>query len=119
VAVAGDGVQALVRLCFDLALPPGGTVLLEEPEAYQHPKAIYQSARAIVAAARRGVQVVLATHSLELMDAILGELRDEELDAPAFFSVHGLYLRDGELGQVRYDGRRTLRARERIGEDLR
>ncbi len=115
VAVAGDGIQGLVRVCFELALPPGGTALLEEPEASQHPRALRQTARAIVAAVRRDVQVVLSTHSLDLLDALLLEL-GEDLSP---LSLHHLALVEGQLKSSRYEGSEVAFARQTVGEDLR
>jgi predicted ATPase len=115
VALAGDGIQSLVRICFELALPAGSMALLEEPEASQHPRALRQTARAISAAVKRGVQVVLSTHSLDLLDALLLEL-DDDLSP---LSVHHLALRDGALRSTRYDGSEAAFAREAAGEDLR
>jgi energy-coupling factor transporter ATP-binding protein EcfA2 len=93
VALAGDGIQGLARLCFELALPAGSTALLEEPEASQHPRAVRQSARAVVAAVRRGVQVILSTHSLELLDALLHEVGDQQ----SLLSLHHLALMDNSM----------------------
>ncbi|MDI1452145.1 ATP-binding protein [Polyangium sp. 6x1] len=115
VALAGDGIQSLVRICFELAVPPGGTALLEEPEASQHPRALRRTARAILAAVQRGVQVVLSTHSLDLLDALLLEC-GEDLSP---LSVFHLALRDGELRSTRYEGAEAAFAREAAGEDLR
>ena len=69
--LAGDGIQSLLRLSLELAASGGGVALLEEPEVHQHPDAIRQSAKAILAALRRKIQVILTTHSLELIDALL------------------------------------------------
>jgi predicted ATPase len=115
VAVAGDGIQTLVQVCFALAQLPGTTVLLEEPEATQHPRSIYQSGRAIAAAVKRGVQVILSTHSLDLIDALRAELGD---DLPKL-TVHHLACPDGALSVVRYSGSEVAIARDTIGEDLR
>ncbi|WP_170319897.1 AAA family ATPase [Polyangium spumosum] len=115
VALAGDGVQSLVRICFELASPAGSTALLEEPEASQHPRALRQTARAIRAAVQRGVQVVLSTHSLDLLDALLLEF---EAERPALTVFH-LALHDGELRSTRYEGAEAAFAREGVGEDLR
>jgi len=115
-ARAGDGIQALLRLCFELSLRPGGTALIEEPEVHQHPRALFQSARALVAAAQRGIQVILTTHSLELVDLLRSELDDDRRD---WLSVHNLAKVDGELRAVRYSGAEVALARESIGEDLR
>lgn len=117
VALAGDGIQALLRLSLELAVSPGGTVLLEEPEVHQHPAAIRQSARAIQAAVRRGVQVILTTHSLELIDALLAEA---ETDADVEkMSVYGLSLDEGVLKSYRLAGSEVEFARSKIGDDLR
>jgi AAA15 family ATPase/GTPase len=40
---------------------------------------IRQSAKIIAAAVQRNVQVILTTHSLELIDALLGEAKDRDL----------------------------------------
>lgn len=117
VALAGDGIQALLRLCLELAVSPGGTVLLEEPEVHQHPAAIRQSARAIQAAVRRGVQVILTTHSLELIDALLAEA---ETDADiAKMSVYRLRLDNGLLKSSCVGGEDIAFSRVEIGDDLR
>ena len=116
VALAGDGIRGLVRVCLELANKPEGSVLLEEPEANQHPGAIRQSARAIVASVRRGVQVILSTHSLELIDALLAELEDDELP---LLSLYRLKLADGVLSKSRLEGSSVLRSRGEIGDDLR
>jgi predicted ATPase len=115
VALSGDGIQTLVQVCFALAQAPGGRVLLEEPEANQHPRSIYQAARAVVAAVRRGVQVILSTHSLELIDALRAELAQDL----SLLSVHHLACPGGALSVVRYSGSEVALARDAIGEDLR
>jgi hypothetical protein len=116
VALAGDGIQSLVRLCIELGALTGGTALLEEPEAHQHPRAVYQSARAITAAVRRNIQVILTTHSLELIDALLGELKDDEIDQLSVFRIGNA---QGALKVSRYAGTDVAFARQEIGEDLR
>lgn len=115
VAIAGDGIQTLVQVSLAVAQRPGSTVLLEEPEATQHPRSLYESARAIVAAVRRGVQVILSTHSLDLVDMLRTHL-DEDLPK---LSVHHLACLNGELSVVRYSGAEVALARDAIGEDLR
>jgi predicted ATPase len=77
-----------------MAIVPEGLILLEEPEVYQHPKALWQTALAILANVRRGVQVVVTTHSLELIDAILAEASEDDLEGMAVFN---LLLEDGKL----------------------
>jgi hypothetical protein len=114
--LAGDGIQSLLRLALELAAAPGGVALIEEPETHEHPGAIRQSAKAIVAAVRRGVQVVVSTHSLELIDALLVELRADEIGK---LSLQRLKLVDGVLRTSRLDGEDVSLSRGDIGDDLR
>lgn len=117
VALAGDGVQTLLRLSLVLASRRGGVVLMEEPEVHQHPGSIRQSARAILAAVRRDIQVVLTTHSLELIDALLvGEASDEDLERIAVYRVQ---LEDGVLKSSRLQGTEAAFALAQIDDDLR
>ena len=115
-SLAGDGIQSLLRLSLELAASGGGVALLEEPEVHQHPGAIRRSARAILAAVRRGIQVVLTTHSLELIDALLAESSDQDLDR---LSLYRLQLQDGVLTSSRLPGRDIAFARSEIEDDLR
>jgi hypothetical protein len=91
-ALAGDGIRLLLHLTFELATRPGGLLLLEEPEVHMHPGAIRLSARAILAAMRRRIQIVLSTHSLELIDALVGESSQDDL---AQISLYRLQLQAG------------------------
>jgi energy-coupling factor transporter ATP-binding protein EcfA2 len=114
--LAGDGIALLLRLCFELATRAGGVVLMEEPEVHMHPAAIRQSARAILAAVRRKIQIILSTHSLELIDALLAESSDEDLSQ---FSLYRLQLQDGVLKSSRLAGPEIAFARRTIEDDLR
>jgi hypothetical protein len=115
-ALAGDGIRLLLHLTFELATRPGGLVLMEEPEVHMHPGAIRQCARAILAAVRRQVQVVLSTHSLELIDALVGESSDVDL---AQLSLYRLQLQAGNLQSSRLPGPQVAFARTEIQDDLR
>ena len=115
VALAGDGIRLLLRQSLELAAPSGGLVLLEEPEVHLHPAAIRQSASAMLAAVRRGIQVILTTHSLDLIDALLGSAGDD-LDRIALYR---LQLVSGELKSRRLGGREAAVARAQIEDDLR
>ena len=117
VVAAGDGIHALLLLSLELAVRSGGAVLLEEPEAHLHPGAIREAARAIWTAVRRGVQVFVSTHSLELIDALLAAtVTDTELDN---LSVYRLLLEAGVLRKSRIAGPDVAFMRSTIEEDLR
>ena len=91
--------------------------MLEEPEVHQHPGALRQSAKAIWAAIRRGIQVVISTHSLEFIDTLLSEVQtQEELDE---MSVFRLLLKEGCLSSSRIAGSDIAFSRTEIGDDLR
>jgi len=116
VTLAGDGIHAFLRLSLELASLDARLVLLEEPEVHQHPAAIRQAARAIVNAVRDGIQVVLTTHSLELIDAFLAESSSEDVERLSLFKLD---LHEGKLISVRVPGSDVAFARGQIEEDLR
>lgn len=115
-ALTGDGVRVLLQQSLELAAPAGGVMLLEEPEVHLHPGAIRQSARAMLAAVARGIQVILTTHSLELIDSLLSEAKVEELSKLSFYR---LQLQEGILKSFRHTGTEASRARTLIEDDLR
>ena len=115
-ALAGDGIHSLLRISLELAARPNGVVLLEEPEVHQHPGAIRQTIRVILAAVRRNIQVVLTTHSLELIDALLAESSDEDLEKLALYRME---LDDGRLISARMTGPEVAFSRIEIENDLR
>jgi hypothetical protein len=114
--LAGDGIQSFVQLALETAVAPEGLVLVEEPEVYQHPRAIWANARGLLANVRRGVQIVLTTHSLELIDALLAEATPEDLEKMALFNLR---LDDGALMAARRDGDDITFARRELENDLR
>lgn len=116
VGLAGDGVQSFIQLALELSALAGGLALIEEPEVYQHPRAIHRTARVLLAAMRRNVQIVLSTHSLELIDALLDAASDEDLERLALFNLR---LDDGELHASRYAGQDIAFNRDVVANDLR
>ena len=116
-SMAGDGVRAVARLALELAALPNGLALLEEPEVHQHPGALKLSASTIVASVKRGLQVVVATHSLELIDELLlAAKKSEMLDK---LTVQNLRLTGGVLSSTRFEGPESDRIRNVIGTELR
>jgi energy-coupling factor transporter ATP-binding protein EcfA2 len=116
-SVSGDGIRGLARLCLELAAHAGGVVLLEEPEVHQHPRSLKMSAKAIIAAVKRGIQVVLATHSLELIDFLVEAAESE--GQLGELSVQRLLLNDGVLDAKRFPGDQTKRIRGELELELR
>lgn len=114
VSLAGDGIAMLVRLCCELAAAEAETILIDEPEAHQHPASLRQGAKAMVAALDQGLQLILATHSLELIDLLVDECQNKQC-----MSLFRLGLDDGELVSSRFDGEDVHSARKEIEEDLR
>lgn len=115
VSLSGDGIQALLQSILQLSLiPQDGLALVEEPEVFLHPRAIHVFAEAIVGAVAQGIQVVLTTHSLELIDAILGKCDDDSL-----LSLFNLRLVDGELQSTLPQGAEMRFVRNQIEDDLR
>jgi len=115
-ALAGDGIHSLLCTALELTSTTNGAVLFEEPEVHQHPGAIRQAMRAILAAVRRDIQVILTTHSLELIDCLLAESSDEDLER---LSLYRLQLDDGGLVSHRMSGPEVSFARTQIENDLR
>ncbi|WP_437767785.1 AAA family ATPase [Sorangium sp. So ce281] len=116
VAGAGSGIYALVRLALELAALPGGLVLVEEPEIHQHPAGIHRTARVLHAATRRDIQVVVSTHSLELIDSLVATATQEDLDR---LCVMRVVLDRGMLRSSRFPGPMIATARRELDEDLR
>lgn len=115
-ALSGDGIHSLLRVCLELAAGPNEVVLLEEPETHQHPAAMHQTVRGILAAVRRGAQVIFTTHSMELIDSFVAQSDESDLDKLSLFR---LGLHEGKLISVRVPGKDVAFARGEIERDLR
>jgi energy-coupling factor transporter ATP-binding protein EcfA2 len=106
---AGDGVEAALRIAMELAPVASGVVLLEEPEVFQHPRLLRTTARLLHAAAQRGIQVILTTHSQELIAALVEE---DPSGQAASVGVFVLRLDQATLWSARHVGDDLVRARE-------
>jgi energy-coupling factor transporter ATP-binding protein EcfA2 len=117
VGLAGDGIQVLTRVCLELAGAPGGLVLLEEPEAHQHPRSLMTMSLAITETLKRNVQVVLSTHSLDLIRFLIEHAKKtSQLDSLAVFQLR---LDEGKLIWSRIPGADAEVRLESMGDDLR
>ncbi len=81
-----------------------------------HPAAVQLSAQAIVTACQRGVQMILSTHSLELLDALIAAHDGGSLDE---MTVCRTRLERGELVTHSVSGSDLDLARNQIESDLR
>lgn len=62
-----------------LSLPPGGLVILENPEAHLHPRGQTLMGRLMAQAAAAGVQVIVETHSDHVLNGIRLAVRERQL----------------------------------------
>jgi hypothetical protein len=115
-ALAGSGLYSLVQTTLSLASVDKGLVLLEEPESFQHPASLYQTALGLVEGARRGLQIVITSHSEELIDSILTHLGRDEAERAVLFT---LALRNGSLLSSRRAGLELWEARLQRSQGVR
>lgn len=117
IGLAGDGIYVLTRVALELAACRSGVALLEEPEVHQYPRTLRRIAQAIVSAVARNVQVVVTTHSAELIRMLLGRAHDEGiLERAAVIKVR---LERGHLVSSNLDGRLAWETVDELGDDLR
>ena len=81
IADAGFGASQLLPILIQgLIAPEGGTMLLEQPEIHLHPKAQADLADFLVEVSRRGVGVIVETHSEHLLTRLRRRIAEESLD---------------------------------------
>ncbi len=114
---SGDGIAAMLQIAIEaVRVEKEGLILIEEPEVFLHPKGISVVAGLLVELMREGRQIVITTHSLELIDSLLG--RSDEVDR-ARMSLINLRPQDGAPKVVTWSGQEFDYIREKIGDDLR
>jgi len=95
IADVGFGVsQALPIIVALFAARPGQIVYLEQPEIHLHPNAQHKMARLLADAARRGVRVVVETHSSLLLTGIQTLVASGEL-SPELVKLHWFTRKSG------------------------
>jgi predicted ATPase len=114
--LAGDGLKRFLELAAAIFDTQNGVVLLEEPEAYQHPRYMTELVALLLNAAKSGTQIILSTHSIELIDLLL---HAPEAEGLAYPTVHRLRLVDGKLASVAIDRDKAISARDDLLQDLR
>ncbi len=118
VYLIGDGLRLALVYLMLLSVASDALLLLEEPELHQHPGLLELVAEAIVRShAQRRCQVVLSTHSLELIDLLIRKA--EKLGVSDSLIVHRLSLEQGKLNSVSYSAQEVKELREELEYDLR
>ncbi|MBL8679536.1 MAG: AAA family ATPase [Myxococcales bacterium] len=114
--LAGDGFKRFLALAAALFDGEDEVLALEEPESYLHPRYVRELVALLHAQVRKGKQVILCTHSHELIDQLL---TDEEGQPPIDATVHRLRLHEGELRSVAVSASDARLLRAELFEDLR
>ncbi|WP_027145805.1 DUF3696 domain-containing protein [Mesorhizobium sp. WSM3626] len=81
-----------------LATPPGGLVLIENPEAHLHPRGQTRIGELCARAAAAGVQVLVETHSDHLMDGVRIAVREGIIDPED--AIFHYFTRSGSKSSV-------------------
>lgn len=116
VYVAGDGFKRLLEIAANVCSVKDGVVLIEEPECFQHPRYLKELVAILRDSVASGNQVILSTHSIELIDQLLQPTAGSSSDWP---TVHRLRLTDNVLRSTTLSAEQALSAREDLMEDLR
>jgi len=88
IADVGIGVSQTLPVLVALHVAqPGQLVYIEQPEIHLHPKAQYKLAKPLVDAAKRGVRLVIETHSSLLLLGIQTLVAEGEID-PSLISLN-------------------------------
>ena len=112
-AAFGGGVRRVFEIGLLFAGVRGGVLLVDEFENAIHPEILVEFASLVQdLAAALDVQVFLATHSKEAVDAFVGDSR--RID-----EVVGYAINRTDAGARRYDGRKLRRLHEAVDFDLR
>ena len=97
-------------------LAKDGVLLIDEVEAGIHNKALeYFMQKLLHVCEKSNVQLFLTTHSLEAVDVLLEDCR-ENLDDVAFYHIRNS---EGCSAARRYSGKKLLNLRNEIGFDIR
>ncbi|MFO0759368.1 MAG: AAA family ATPase [Byssovorax sp.] len=116
VFAAGDGFKRFLELSASVLGASRSLALLEEPETYQHPRYLAELSTLLHLAAREGTQIILSTHSIELIDLLL---HAPEAEGQAYPAVHRLRLHEGVLRATTVPRENAIIARDELLEDLR
>ncbi len=104
IADVGLGVSQTLPVLVALhTAKPGQLVYIEQPEMHLHPRAQVAMAHVLAEAARRGVRVVIETHSSLLLLAVQTLVAEGEL-SPDMVMLHWFALNEERMTEVRSTG---------------
>lgn len=112
----GAGVIAWLRLALALLAAPAGLLLVDEPARHAHPSTTWEIGRLLWDLVADGRQVVLATQSLDLVDAVVGTASRAQNEQ---IGLRRLVLIDGALKVGALDGDDVAFTRNLVQEDPR
>ncbi len=112
VYLGGHGFKRLLFMAFGLVAHAGELVLLEEPECFQHKSSLNRLAALIWSAVDTQTQVIISTHSPQLLKFLL-TAEDVPLEKAAVFHTR---LEGGVLTAVRLGGKEAANRLDEIGE---
>ncbi len=111
----GDGLKivfVVFAICYYLT---DGVILIEEPEAHQHPKSLEFICEALVDASKSN-QIFISTHSLEFLKMILEKTKTKNVSLNVYKLLE---LKDGKLEYKLYTRDVAYASINEIGRDLR
>jgi hypothetical protein len=83
---AGDGVKRLLLMACIAPGEVGSLVLVEDPEAFQHQRSVRQVVKLLRAVSKKS-QVVVTTHSPDLIRALVADINGTENDDVAVYHL--------------------------------
>ncbi len=103
-------IQALLK---HNVITAGSFVFIDEPETNLHPDWQVKLMEVLLVLAQAGVNIVITTHSTDLLKALEVNLKKQKIEAKDFLSVHFVDL-DGKLFEFESDksGQQLVEARE-------
>lgn len=111
----GDGLKiafVVFAICYYLT---DGIILIEEPEAHQHPKSLEFICEALADASKSN-QIFISTHSLEFLEMILEKAKAKDVSVNVYKLLE---LKDGILKHKLYTRDVAYASVKEIGRDLR
>ncbi|MEB3779212.1 MAG: ATP-binding protein [Desulfurococcales archaeon] len=113
----GEGFQAVLDLLTPIIVG-ARVIIIEEPENHMHPGLMERYTSVMLDSLTQGVQYIITTHSLELLELLLDTASQKEL--LDYVSIIRTYrMPDGDVDYEILKGKEALEELSEIGGDLR